>query len=419
MPVENILHIIVNDEDTFWSNKVLTKSKSDSFYQRLVKEKYNFIQVKNYDEFCKLVQMIDTSDQISIWVHPNMYELEALKSKPQNSERISNSGIETAKLFEKLKINFHFASRKPTDKAVILNENFKNIPCIDILDLSVHDKMPKKYSIRELKRMTAIDITKSKIKVDYAVITALYDDEFTSLIRVFNLKKNNTRHLGDKELYSYTFPDGRELIAIFLNDEGTTSTSSITTQIILSYSPKYIFMTGVCGGSKKCNFGDVMVAKFVFNIEKGKLTDEDFLRQLDVVKINENVIKKITSNKDELIKKAKTALISDNYSNEKFEIFNFQQLKVHIDPMACTTKVIDKENYFEEVINSIDRKASAVEMESYGIARATELLEQENTIAVILKSVMDNTTGKTDHAKEYASYTSALFLKLLLEGNVL
>jgi len=38
---------------------------------------------------------------------------------------------------------------------------------------------------------------------------------------------------------------------------------------------------------------------------------------------------------------------------------------------------------------------------------------------IIIKSVMDNTVNKDDMAKSFASYTSALYLKCLLENGTI
>ena len=53
-------------------------------------------------------------------------------------------------------------------------------------------------------------------------------------------------------------------------------------------------------------------------------------------------------------------------------------------------------------------------MESYGIARACELVNNGVTIPLIIKSVMDNTSGKTDDSKKYAAWTSAMFIKYVI-----
>lgn len=96
-----------------------------------------------------------------------------------------------------------------------------------------------------------------------------------------------------------------------------------------------------------------------------------------------------------------------------------KKIKVYFEPMACSSLVINKEGYFEDRVKVVDRKVVAVEIESYGVARATRIANDGLTKWVIFKSVMDNMTQKNDEAKKFAAKTSALFLKELLERNIL
>ena len=58
-------------------------------------------------------------------------------------------------------------------------------------------------------------------------------------------------------------------------------------------------------------------------------------------------------------------------------------------------------------------------MESYGIARACELVNDGKSIPIIVKSVMDNTQDKDDNAKTYAAWTSAKFLEYVITNDLL
>jgi nucleoside phosphorylase len=71
------------------------------------------------------------------------------------------------------------------------------------------------------------------------------------------------------------------------------------------------------------------------------------------------------------------------------------------------------------VIKEYDRKIVAVEMEGYGIARTCELLNSNQTYALIIKSVMDKTEAKDDLPKEFSSLISSLFIKILIESDIL
>jgi nucleoside phosphorylase len=60
----------------------------------------------------------------------------------------------------------------------------------------------------------------------------------------------------------------------------------------------------------------------------------------------------------------------------------------------------------------------AVEMEGFGLARATESILNP-TKSIMIKCVMDNTRAKKDIAKAYAAYVSAKFVKKMIEKNIL
>jgi hypothetical protein len=58
-------------------------------------------------------------------------------------------------------------------------------------------------------------------------------------------------------------------------------------------------------------------------------------------------------------------------------------------------------------------------MESYAVSRACELVNNGKTKALIIKSAMDNTKDKVDGAKPYAAWTSAMFVRYILENNLI
>ena len=101
-----------------------------------------------------------------------------------------------------------------------------------------------------------------------------------------------------------------------------------------------------------------------------------------------------------------------------------KRINIEVAPMACSTMVINKDGYFEDTIKSINRKTAAVEMESFGVARACKFGNDGKTKFLIFKSVMDHTFNKTDEVggvnwKKFAAHTSAQFLFHLLNDNVI
>ncbi len=232
---------------------------------------------------------------------------------------------------------------------------------------------------------------------------------------------------------------------MFCDKTGMVEASIIATEMIHLFSPKYIFMPGVCGGADDTKFGSVIVAEKVFIFQKGKVSDlkeetgngDQIIKlyynneEIDKNKVTDHagnkinlIIEKFESESEiididtELVTLIKPELKNiENKINEPYA--EHEKIKVQLEPMACSMLVINKEDYFDETILPIDRKTKAVEMESYGIARASKIANGGKTKSLIFKSVMDKTKLKDDNYKEKAAYTSAQFLKHLLESNVL
>lgn len=281
---------------------------------------------------------------------------------------------------------------------------------------------------------------RSEDKFEYAIITALFLDEYEEIEplfkwtgeRITGTRRFKTGHLIEDPLI--------KVVADFAPSTGMVESAILATQIVDLFAPKYLFMTGVCAGKKGTNFGDIIVAKQIFMIQKGKLSDlkdqhgkkiEIFDSQKNLVNIDslydasgQNVpvrVEKFEVEHDSMIE-MKPLLVSTLESSipsikEKInkELKPFQrEIDIHFEPMACTTMVINKEDFFETSVKTIHRRTMALEMESYAVARACRYANDGDTQCVIVKSVMDNMTNKNDDEKKFAARTSAMFLKRLI-----
>jgi nucleoside phosphorylase len=300
---------------------------------------------------------------------------------------------------------------------------------------------------------------------DYAILTALYQDEFEELKKIFDFPKDEVIKVKKKTFrVGYLKSDNNiKVIAAFLNETGPVEAAIVSTMMLELFKPKYLLMSGVCGGAKKYNFGDIIVAKKIFAFQKGKLSDhsslldlleedgttslilfdkdknpvdpfllydsdnnhvpvavENFeLEQDSMINLDTSVEDELNIHLDEIREKINTHIKEDLRFNTKPP-----EIKIAIEPMASGTMVINKKGYFEEVIEAIHRKTAAVEMESYGLARACQLANNGFTIPIIFKSVMDHTYKKEDapggtNVKKFAAYTSALFMKYLFEYKII
>jgi nucleoside phosphorylase len=298
-------------------------------------------------------------------------------------------------------------------------------------------------------------------QIKYAIITALYEDEFEALKEIFDFPEEREIYTSAKTYYrGHLKSDATiEIVAAVPNATGMVDSSIIATQMLEFFRPKYLLMSGVCGGAPDLKFGDIVVAKQVYTFQKGKLSDvkrktlEGNFEKIDLydqdrnkvdydhlydeegnqIKINiekfeiehDAAINLNTSFEDNL--NTKLTRIRENLNREvkaRSFIKHEKDIDIKVLPMACSTMVINKEGFFEDTIKGVSRKIAAVEMESYGVARACHFANGGQTIPIIFKSVMDHTSNKADivsgvNYKKFAAFTSAQFMRWLFEEKVL
>ncbi|MCF2221410.1 hypothetical protein H9Q08_19240 [Chryseobacterium sp. PS-8] len=240
---------------------------------------------------------------------------------------------------------------------------------------------------------------------DYAIITALEEDEMEQILPLVETIEDDGHF---RKGYFKSNPEKKVILASQL-ETGMVDASILATEIIMKFNPKYLIMPGVLGGKPKdTKIGDVIVANKVFTVDKGKIKDSDFFKEIEASTINNS---KITAFKSHKIKIQD--YIRDSHPTHKAIV------NIHFDPIACVRQVIDQKGFFLENFTSIERKTIGVEMESYGVTRACELIGDKQTIPIIIKSVMDNTQDKTDGAKKFAAWTSAKFLDYIIKNDLI
>lgn len=283
--------------------------------------------------------------------------------------------------------------------------------------------------------------------VDYAIITALYKDEFEEVEKLFDWNKNEDIKTKTKvyRIGSLKNNPSKKIVAATPTATGMVDSAIIATQILDFFRPKYLLMSGVCGGKQSANFGDIVLAKKIFTFQKGKVSEirgkngnniELYDRRRNKIAYDHlydekgnNIkvrVEKFEIEHDSIIEI--DPLVKDKIEphineievsiNKYLEPFN-KKITIHFDSMACSTMVINRHGFFEDNIKSVDRNTVAVEMESYGVARACKFANNGETKCIIFKSIMDKMKRKNDRAKKFAAHTSAQFLKHLIYNNLL
>ena len=286
-----------------------------------------------------------------------------------------------------------------SESIIMYNELLKGIKADEIKPIS-------KYEL--LNKSTPIPIENS-LQCDYAVITALEENEMEKFRTIIVEEKEIP---NEKYLIQYGhLKENKDIKIAYASQQqtGMIDAAIVSSDLILKFNPKYLIMLGVLGGKPdEVNIGDVVIATKVFTVDKGKIDKLGFHPEADSSDIIGAYITKIKSQKKEI----------ERYVADKDETRN-NEIKIHFGPIGCVGQVIDLEGYFEKKISKIDRKAVAIEMESYSIDRACKLVNNGNTKPLIIKGVMDNTREKTDDAKPYASYNSVMVLEYLLLNKIL
>jgi len=299
---------------------------------------------------------------------------------------------------------------------------------------------------------------------DYAIIAALYEDEFEQLQSIFDFPKNEIIKMplktkGDFFVYHIGYLKcnrKKRVIVAVQRKTGMIDASIIATQMLEIFTPKYLLMSGVCGGGSDNKYGNVVLATEVFTFQRGKISDitqkndkgEDIKIQLydkdnkivdydalydekgNQIKISIEKFEKepdpidLKNHITEIIISKKIDIENEINKSIKKTTFINTTIKIKNAPIACSTMVINKDGFFEDTIRGINRKTAAVEMESYGVARACHFANKGETTPIIFKSVMDFTTNKEDvvngvDIKAFAAWTSAQFMKCLFEMDII
>jgi nucleoside phosphorylase/CheY-like chemotaxis protein len=289
-----------------------------------------------------------------------------------------------------------------------------------------------------IKKAIANIDQKEEAEIDYAIITALYYTEMEEVLRAFSIDINSKKTFG--KYFGYKFKYGSKNIILMSQQKmGMVDSAILSSEIMLRYNPKFLFMPGVCAGSDKTNFGDIIIAKKVQLFQTGKLKEESFELESTSVDVDSHSITAIQAVgkiimkeiQDELSEEIQLEMIEEFQEQfaqrpklksqvlETFREFKKRKnLKPLDEPTACSTFVLDKKGYFEKIRETFDRKTIGLEMEGYGLARASDLINNR-TKAIMIKAVMDKTNEKSDFYKGFAAYVSAQFVKKLIDKNVL
>lgn len=285
-------------------------------------------------------------------------------------------------------------------------------------------KTPLKNKIKFLKKYKEKKkMEKRKYIFDVAIINALQDPENIQVKRVFG-GRWEVITMDDDRTHTYyktivKTRGGRDvsIVTVFMNQMAGVSAATLTTKVIYNFAPKYVFMTGIAAGvnSNDVGYGDILICSEVWDGASGKITTgADGLRKFEpdyrpLALDNElrNIFMQMMEDQSLLAKIEQEYPTRNGKPNTR--------LGVRIGPMASVPAVTARKEEIDE-IKTHARKLIGIEMESYGMFFAVaNSVNPRPKFCASLKSVSDFAdVKKADDYQEYASYTSAAFLKNLI-----
>jgi nucleoside phosphorylase len=274
--------------------------------------------------------------------------------------------------------------------------------------------------------------------LDFAILTALYDDEFMVYQTACDLQGTtgllNAKKAKFKEQKPLTYGPDYEGTFLVSHQElmGLVDAAVNTAQLISIAEPKFMLMSGVCGGRLgEVNLYDVIIPTIVHDYATGKFKAGKFESLGNKAETAKKLHKFLDRKKQHIIHNMQ-ALIDPARSkllNEKF--------KIVIDEFACGPWVVKTEgvmekitfdhegdapkmaNYDELPIKNISTNIKGLEMESYSLLRAGELIQKPMHFTVVAKAVMDFTNenkndGPHGQVKTDAAYVSYLCVRAMM-----
>lgn len=203
----------------------------------------------------------------------------------------------------------------------------------------------------------------------------------------------------------YYYSNGLKLRIIVGRTNQTNVNAGIeTARIIEEFKPTYIFFTGIAGGLKDVQIGDIVIGEDVVGYERGKAGDEFLLRS------------KFAFSSYELTQKAIDFGESVTWQNKAFELYNSKfgnAISVSSGTIASGEKVISShDSDFFKLIKKNISHALAVEMEGLGFLEACRpypLLK-----SLLIRGISDLVEGKgradAEGSQAYAANNAANFL---------
>jgi len=251
--------------------------------------------------------------------------------------------------------------------------------------------------------------TRTASKVDFAIITALYDPELTAVLEL-PWRWSGSMQLDESTMYrqgSFTHQD-REftVIATWPQRMGLVVSSALVTKINLVFRPRVIAASGICAGVRgKVSIGDMIMAAEAWTWESGKIVSTPRPGSLQPDPHAFSASTSIITLVQDL--QGEKAWLEEVRRRWKGDAGDIAAPRIIAAPMASGSTVVADRGTVEDILRQ-SRKTAAIDMEAYAVYAASALGGKPTPLYFCVKSVCDFADEqKNDSYQSYAAYTSA------------
>jgi len=240
--------------------------------------------------------------------------------------------------------------------------------------------------------------------VSVLIITPLAEEREALVSILPELEKHKLKSGWTVEITQIQTQDGPIRIGLLMIGEmGNVAAVPPTLEAIDMMDPSFVIAVGIAGGVRGLvNLGDVIVADQILYVEKGKLTKDRVMPD------------PVAFNCDKLLLHEARYLASSLSENDSLQGSHF---RVRFGSLAAVEKVIANSEYIED-LRSRHRKLVGVEMESYGIAIATEYVKPKPGF-IAIRGVSDFADEKKDdNQRDTACQNAARFVIRLITERI-
>ncbi|EKF59792.1 hypothetical protein QWE_09440 [Agrobacterium albertimagni AOL15] len=287
--------------------------------------------------------------------------------------------------------------------------------CWTVLDYSrsTDEWMRRAINCVAFVRSKSVHVAKPVERVDVAIVCALETPELSEVLKL-PWNWSASRPLDDTIfIHEGWFEVGARrysVVATCLPRMGMVATALATNTIIQQLEPKLVAMTGICAGVRgKVQLGDVLFADPAWDFQSGKWDGETgrFLHRPHHIPAPTKVRAHVQQLRSD---RAALEAIWAAFSGKKPDVS-----RIMPGPLASGSAVLSDGIIINDVRNQ-HQELIGIEMEIYGLYAAAYGASEPQPSYIALKGVCDFADpDKADGYQEYAAYSSAQVLRLLLE----